>query len=148
MAEGRRRRPERLEQLDLRRGIGDMILAANDMGDAEIDIVDDGRQRVEIAAIVADQHRVGQRGGIDMLLAAHEIVPDDVARLELEAPMGLAPFGLELRAVFLGQLQGGAVVDRRPPARELPLALELELVRRLIGGIERPLAFSFSTAAS
>ncbi len=67
MPEGRRRRAERLEELDLRRGIGDMVLAANDMGDAEIDVVDHARQGVEIAAIGAHQHGIGQRSGIDML---------------------------------------------------------------------------------
>ena len=40
VAERGRLRAERLEQLDLRRGIGDVVLAADDMGDAEIDIVD------------------------------------------------------------------------------------------------------------
>ena len=96
MAEGGRRGAQRLEQLDLRRGVGHMVLAADDMGDAEVDVVDHARQRVEIGAVVPDQHRVRQRGGIDMLPPAHEIVPDDVALLEQEAPMGLAPLGFEL----------------------------------------------------
>ena len=51
MAEGGRRGAERLEQLDLRRGVGDVVLAADDMGDAEIDVVDHARQRVEIGAV-------------------------------------------------------------------------------------------------
>ena len=88
MAEGRRLGAQRLEQLDLRRGIGDVIFAAHHMSDAEVDVVDDARQRIEIAAVGADQHRVRQRGCVDMLLAADEIVPHHVARLELEAPMG------------------------------------------------------------
>ena len=136
MAEGRRLGAQRLEQLDLRRGIGDVILAADHMGDAEVDVVDHARQRVEIGAVGADQHRVGQRGGVDMLLAAHEIVPHHVAGLEQEAPMGLATLRLELGPIGLGELQRGAVIDRRPPARELALALELQLLLRLVGRIE------------
>ena len=49
VAEGRHR-PVRecLIKLDLHRGIGDVVLAADHMGDCEIDVVDDRRQRVEI----------------------------------------------------------------------------------------------------
>ncbi len=50
--------------------------------------------------------------------------------------MRLAPFGFELRAFRVGELQRGAVIDRRLAAGELALALQLELLRRLVGGIE------------
>ena len=100
MAEGGRLCAQRFEQLDLRRGVRDVILAADHMGDAEIDVVDDARQRIEIGAVGAHQHRVGQRSGIDMLPPAHEIVPHHVALLELETPMRLAPFGFQPRAIL------------------------------------------------
>ena len=83
------------------------------MGDAEIDVVGHARQRVEIGAVFPHQHRIRQRGGIDMLAPAHEVVPHDIALLEQKAPMRLAPFGLELRPLLGGELQGGAVIDRR-----------------------------------
>ena len=51
MGELRRLGRERLEQLDLHRGVDDMVLAADDVGDFEIDVVDDRWQRVEIAAV-------------------------------------------------------------------------------------------------
>ena len=71
MAEARRLDAERLEELDLRRGIGDVILAAHHMRDAEVDVVDDARQRIEIAAVGADEHRIRQRRCVDMLLATN-----------------------------------------------------------------------------
>ena len=58
MAEGGRCCCQRFEQLDLRRGIDDVVLAANDMGNAEVDVVDNARQRVEIAAVLAHQHGI------------------------------------------------------------------------------------------
>ena len=44
VAEDGRGARQRLENLDLHRGIGDVILAADDMGDAEVDVVDDRGQ--------------------------------------------------------------------------------------------------------
>src|SRR6476659_486209 len=70
-----------------------------------------------------------------MLLAADEIVPPHVAGLELEAPMGSLSRRLQFLAVGVGELQRGAVVDRRAPTGELALPLQLELVLRLVGRI-------------
>src|SRR5215467_3742195 len=106
------------------------------MGDTEIDIIDDTRQRVEVGAVGADQHRVRQGCCIHMLLAANEIVPHHITGLELEAPMWLATLVLEFGPVGVRELERGAVVDRRFAARELALALQLELVLRLVGRIE------------
>src|SRR5262245_270465 len=73
-----------------------------------------------------------------MLPPPHEVVPHHVALLELEAPMRLASLGFKARFVLLDQLERGAVIDRRTPARELTLALELEFLGSLIGGIKPP----------
>ena len=53
VGEGWRLVPQRFEQLDLHASIGDVILAADDMRHAEIDVVDHRRQRVQIASILA-----------------------------------------------------------------------------------------------
>ena len=50
--------------------------------------------------------------------------------------MRLAARGFERRALGLRQAQGGAVVDRRPAERLLALAAPVELLCRLIGGVE------------
>src|SRR6185369_10379764 len=76
-----------------------------------------------------------------MLPPAHEVVPHHVALLELEPPMRLAPFGFEPRTIRRAELQRRAVIDRRLAAGELALALEFELIRRLVGGIKPPARF-------
>ena len=43
---GRAFRRQRLEELQLHRRVGDVILAANDVGDFKINVVDDGGQGV------------------------------------------------------------------------------------------------------
>ena len=53
MAETRRRPGERLENLDLRGRVGDVILAANHMRHPEIDVVNHRGQRVEKGAVLA-----------------------------------------------------------------------------------------------
>ena len=50
--------------------------------------------------------------------------------------MRLAARRFERRALGFRQAQGGAIVDRRPAERLLPLAAPVEFVRRLIGGVE------------
>src|SRR4029078_12231424 len=118
MGEIRRLAAERLEELDLHGGIDDMILAADHMGDAEVDIIDDRRQGVEIGPVFSHQHRIRQVGRIDMLRSAYEIVPFDDAVLELEAPMRPASLRFERLAVLIAELEGGAVRDGRALERE------------------------------
>ena len=88
-------RAQRLEDLDLGRGVGDMIFAAHDMADGEIDIIGHRRQGVEKGAVLAHQHRIGHGGGVDLHRPAHQIGPADFAARQLEAPMGLAALGFE-----------------------------------------------------
>ena len=71
-----------------------------------------------------------------MLRPADEVVPLDRAIVELEAPMWLATFGLERRAILRCQLERGAVIDGRQSARQLPLAPAVQLIGRLVAGIE------------
>ena len=90
MAEARRCAREGLENLDLHGSIGDVILAANDVRHAEIDVVNHRRQRVEIAPVLAAQDRIGERGAIDVAHAAHHIVPVHSRWFEAKTPMRLA----------------------------------------------------------
>ena len=113
-----------------------MILAADDMGDAELDVVDHRGQRIEVGPVLATENRIGQRRAVDVALAPHHIVPTHYGRLELETPMRLAARRFERRALGFRQAQGGAIIDRRPAERLLPLAAPVEFVRRLIGGVE------------
>ena len=140
--EVRRPRAQRLEHLDLRRAVRDMVLAADDVGDAELDIVDDARQQVEPAAVLAAHDGVAEQPGIEALLAADEVIPDDRRiMVEPEAPMRRAAFGHR----SFGRL---AFIDGRQAAPEQHLAAQLELVRRFVAGIDaagvlQPLEFPF-----
>ncbi len=137
MAEFRHLGAERLEQLDLRPGVGHVVGAANDRGDGEVDIVHHGGERVEVTAIGAHQHGIALAGLVDMLGAAHQIGPiPDLAR-QFETPMGMKPTCFQPRPVGGGKLERGPVIDRRLAALKLQLAPDRELLRRLVAGIER-----------
>ena len=75
MAEAWRFARQRLENLDLDGGVGDVILAANDMRHPEVDVVDHRGQRVKIGSILAAEDRIGERGAVDVALSAHQVVP-------------------------------------------------------------------------
>ena len=105
MAEGGRIVLQRLEQLHLHAAVGDVILAADDVRDAELGVVDDAGEGVEERAVGADDDRVGQRADIDRLVAADEIVPRDDSRQRRQAVLGdwrggnaNAAYGLRPRA--------------------------------------------------
>ena len=57
MDELRRRRPERLEQPPVHRLVRTVIVAANDVRDAEVDVVDDRRELVRRRAVLAQERR-------------------------------------------------------------------------------------------
>jgi len=52
--------------------------------------------------------------------------------------MGPPTLGFEALALLVGELQGGAIVDRRQAAGELALAAELEFLGGLVGRVEPP----------
>ena len=113
-----------------------MILAANNMGDREIDVVDDRGQRIKETAVLADQHRVGQRSAVDMRLAADKIAPGRRFVFEHEAPVRAPALGLPARARLWRSVQRRAVVNGRRAARLLHLAAALQLLGRLIARVE------------
>ena len=139
MRESGRRRAERLEHLQLEPGIGDMILAAHDMGHGHLDIVDRARQHVEPGAVGAADDGIAEQGGVEPLGPANEIVPGDRrVMIEPEAPMRTAPLRLQRAPLGRAQRQGGAIIDRGQAPPERDLALELQLLRRLPGRISAP----------
>ena len=58
MSVGRGRISQGLRDLDLNSCVGDMVFAANDMGDSHLAVVDDGGQRIERGPILPDQYRI------------------------------------------------------------------------------------------
>jgi len=67
MGEGRRLPAERLINVLLPRGVGEMIVAANDLRDAHVVIVDDDREHVGRRPVRAQQHEI-----VDVLVGKHD----------------------------------------------------------------------------
>jgi hypothetical protein len=141
VAELRHRAAEGFEDFDLHAGVRDVVFAADDVGDLEVDVVDDAGQRVEEGAVFADEDGIAERGGVDGDVAADEIVPVLARAGELEAPVRLAAFGFELGAIFSGELQRSAVVNWRLARRLRDLAAAIEFVLGLVRRIEQPCRF-------
>ena len=118
-----------------------MVLAADDVGDLRFDIIQHAGQGVEEGAVLADQDRVGQGGGLDRDMPAHHVFPLDRIARQFETPMRLAALGLEGSLLGIGQVQGGAVIDRRPAIGHLQASLAIEILAGLITGIEQSLRF-------
>ena len=105
------------KHLQLHSAVGDMILAAGDIGDAQIDIVHHRWQHIEPRPIGAAHHRIGQRARREMAGPAHAVVPFHIgAFIHAEAPVRLAAFGFQPGLVRIAQRQRGAVINRRQPA--------------------------------
>ena len=139
MRERGRRRAHRREHLKLERGVRHMVLAAHDMGDAQIHVVDRARQHVEPRSVGAADHRVAHRRRVELLGAADQVVPRDRrVMVEPEPPVRSHALRLQPRPLGIVQRQRRPVVDRRQPAPEQHLAPEVELLRALIGGIDAP----------
>ena len=93
-------RTERLENLNLDRRVGDVILTPDDVRNRKIDVIDDRRQCVQKTSVLTDQYGIGQCRGVDLDLAAHEIAPDDPVLRQLEPPVRQAPLLFQTRALF------------------------------------------------
>src|SRR5438552_18853209 len=88
MRELRSLRTQAQEHLDLRRAVRDMVLAAHDVRDAQVDVVDHARQQIEPGAVLAPDDRIAQELWVEALLAADEVVPDNRrAMVEPETPV-------------------------------------------------------------
>src|SRR5919206_313701 len=61
MRKGRRLRPKRLEHLELNRTVRHMVLAADNLGDAEVDVVDHARKQIEPATVLAPDDGIAEQ---------------------------------------------------------------------------------------
>ena len=120
---GRQRRAEGAEELDVLRGVGEVVLAADDVGDAHRDVVDHVDEVEDRLAVGAEEDEVAVLRALDA--AAHEVVDHhrgrghllDVALgevVELHPPLALEAEPpravLLVRPALLGQrLELGAV---------------------------------------
>ena len=118
--------------------VGEVIFPADSVSDAKVQVVDHRRQGVEIGSILATQHRIGKQSTADMTLPAHKVPPPHGSRLETKPPVRLAAGRFEPGAIFGGQVERGAVVDRRTAQGLLTAAAAVELACGLIGGVPAP----------
>ena len=94
MGEARQCAAEGLHEIQLDGGVGDVVFAANDLGDAGLQIIHRGGEEVEEPAVSADDDGVGEGGKAHRLGPGGEVVPSDGAAAQAEAPVGAAAFAL------------------------------------------------------
>ena len=130
MREARQRVAQRLEDQELREGVRQMLLGADDVGDLHLGVVDDAGEVVERRAVGPDDHEVADLVGLLLDVPLDQVVDDErAAERDLEPEREGAPFGLEpgqvgvgerlaaesiggLRDVSIGRLVGGPLLPR------------------------------------
>ena len=141
---------EGLVDHDLARGVGQMVVATDDVGDLHHGVVDNGRKVVRGRAIGAEDDKVVELLGIEGHLAVDGVVDDDVAAVlghldaqdvglaGLDAATGL--IGIKIAAATLIALEGVlALLRGLTVGVELLLGAEagigLALVPKLLGSL-------------
>ncbi len=98
--------------VDLHAGVGDVVLAADDVADLAVDVIDHAGEGVERGAVRADQHRIRHRWQLDAAPAEHAVGPLDGRIGQLEAPVRRLAVRLGLRALL--RRSASAWRGRRP----------------------------------
>ena len=119
-----------LEHLHLHGGIGHMVFAAQHLGHAHIDVIDDAWQHIEPRAIGAADHRIGHLPGLKMLGPANAIVPcDRRCVVKQKTPMRrLARRGAG-GMVSLAQRQPRPIVNWRQASPQQNFTFEVQFLR-------------------
>jgi len=74
-----------------------MILAADDMRHAEVNVVDHAGEEIEPAAVFAADDGIAEKLRIEALLAADQVVPDDRRiMVQPKAPVRCPAFGYRI----------------------------------------------------
>ena len=103
--------PGARQALDALHGTRPLYVASGTPHDELLRIIDHRGERVEQLAIGADQHRVGERGDVDLLLVPDQVIENDVLALKQETPVRCT-LGAQTVLLGLGKLQCRAVIDR------------------------------------
>ena len=133
MRERGRGRAERLVHHDLARGVGEVVVAADDVGDAHAGVVHHGGKVVGGGAIGAEDDEVVELLGVERDVAVDRVVHDDVAAVErhLDADgVGLAGIHAGLRLGGVDAAAGALVTLERVFARHGRVMVGSELLGR------------------
>jgi hypothetical protein len=140
------RRPEiqRFEHEQLTRRVGEMVLAAQHVGDTHLGIVDGVAEEERRAAVGTPQDEIADVVARETLGTVHHVVElDDAPRGNAKARRGRYPLGALAHTRLGRKFATRARVPRRAAGGELRLAGQVELERRAITrvreatGIER-----------
>ena len=131
---------------DLARGVGEMVVAADDVGDAHECIIHDGREVVGGRAVGAEDHEVIELLGVEGDLAVDGVVDHDVAAI-----LG----HLDTQDVGLAGVDARLGLLRREVAAAALVALEgvltglggLAVGRQLLGRAEAGIRFALGEQA-
>ena len=118
VCEARRAAAQRREQQQLPRRVGEMVVAADDVRDAHVAVVDDRGEVVAGHAVRAHDDEVADGVGAHRDAAADNVVDDYLAARHVKAQGG----GFAVREappdILRCQPEAAAVVARRPPLRQ------------------------------
>ena len=130
----RRRRAERLEHQQLLGRVGEVVLAADDVRDLGVEVVDRDREVVEHRAVGAGDHRIVEAGVGKRGVAADHVVDDRLAlvgHVQADRAVGLG-LAAEAAVGAVGGLERLDVVAGRAGA--IGVAGVQQLGERLAGG--------------
>ena len=104
MPEARLAIPEGADEGDVLRGVAQVILSADDVGDLHRLVVDHDHEVIERHAVGSHDHEVPEQLVVELDLAADEVIEPDLLRLDLEADGRRPAFRLEDRPLRIGQV--------------------------------------------
>jgi len=137
--ERRHLRSQGAEERDVFGRVRQVVVAAKDMSDPHVRIVNADREVIERVAVGADEDEVVEGLGGELDAAADEIVDDDGLGRHLQAHHELLA-GMRAAVALVGRDRAtGAGVTVRAPLRLRLLAVEVELLGSLEGAVRFPL---------
>ena len=120
---------ERLEQLGLAEGVGQMVVAADHVGDFHVVIVDHDREHVGRRPVGAQQHHV-----VELVVGHRDLALDQVVEHGLTAARRLEADDRRHARRRLGRVAvaPASVVEHPPPLGARPLAQFLQFLGRAV----------------
>jgi hypothetical protein len=94
-----------------------VIVAADDVGDPQLGVIDNACERVQERAVRADDDGIRQRADVDCLVAANEVVPRDDGGERRKAVLGIGQPEAPVRTPPLASSLARSAASSFSPAR-------------------------------